>query len=114
MYPAIFIFLILFVLYKIYKTFIEPRNKLNYYECKFIKKGYRVLKLPINPLFSSFIAQLKKDEKKGDAFATVKNQYSEYDVVLTNIRNNPRIILVNPTLIKEYYMMEKDFIITKT
>ena len=70
--------------------------------------GYKVKVYPFAPFYSVIQKLTKEDEKqKGDPFYTVKHEYSQYDIVLSNLLNRPLVEVVQPNLIKEFFTNER-------
>ena len=87
---------------------IRPKNMVNRYTQLFKEKGYRVYSYPFVPLLAPSLLLFQRNEKqKGDAFAHYRNEFHQYDAVISNISRKPIIHLINPELIKDYYIRDQ-------
>lgn len=105
---------VLILIYFVHRVYFTTKKLIKFYEKQFKEQGYNVKVLPIIPFVGGYLQRIKEDTKQGDCFLSFKKDYCHYDVVISNTKSSLRVILINPKLIKEFIMAEKDFKLTKT
>ena len=103
---TLFLFLLLAVAYK---CIVQPHRRHQAYVKAFRDRGYRVLEFPFKALGAPALEKLKKDEKEGDAFRVYKKEYSQHDVVISNIFNIIYIEFCEPGFMKDFYSKDNHF-----
>lgn len=107
---ACIIFLIAYIFGRYY---LKPKRKIETLAKEFEQKGYRVFKRSIIPFIGSSYYSLQQNAKKGDSMKDYKYFFPKYDVELANLKDDVRISLINPKLIREFAMTEKDYTFEK-
>ena len=88
-------------LYLLFGSYIIPKRRMAAYTSALRKAGYRVMEEPFAFLDASYSKQFKtSEEKHGDAYYNVKKNYSQVDVVVTNIMNKTLLLLINPIVLQ--------------
>ena len=109
-----FLFVILIGTYLIYKLFIVPKRQMSHLVSMFQAQGFKVLQLPYNPLGIPFYQRFLEDGVyKDDPYFTHKHQYPAYDILITNMLNQPSIALINANLLREAMSAEKVMVLPK-
>lgn len=73
-------------------------------------RGFKVLLNPYNPIYNYFDnVFLKNGRELGDPYKTVREEYTKYDVVISNVLKRPLVSIVNPELIKHYFEVDKHY-----
>lgn len=52
---------------------------------------------------------IRKGIKEGDALKVHKEIYSQYDVVVSNVLTQPKIIFIHPDFVKDFYSVDKHY-----
>ena len=100
--------------YLAWKLYFKPKKMRRHYTELFRKNGYKVAELPFKPLATPYYDQwVQAFEQKQDSFYFHKHEYFNYDIIVSNIINNPQIIVLNPELIKELFSSEKIVVLHK-
>lgn len=105
--------IIVLVAYIFTRYYVKPNKKIQTLAKRFEQKGYRVFKRPIVPFIGANFYSFQKNAQKGDSMKDYKNLFPKYDVELANLKDDVRICLMNPKLIREFAMTEKDYTFEK-
>ena len=93
----------------LYKCIVQPKRRHQAYVKAFQDRGLRVLDIPFAPFRAPTLEKLKKDEQEGDAFRLYKKEYSQHDVVVSNIFNIIYIEFCEPNFIRDFYYKDNHF-----
>mgnify|MGYP006995455013 CR=1 FL=1 len=94
-------------IWKLFKSAIKPYLLYKFYKKQFATKNYKVHADTFIPFMAPSIIQTLKDEKdKKDGYYLAKYEGPKYDIVLTNIAEKITLILINPKLIQQFYMLD--------
>ena len=55
------------------------------------------------------IMTMKKGREQGDALKLYKEERAEYDVIISNTLNRPRLQFHHPDFIKDYFSIDKHY-----
>ena len=108
-------YLILIVtLYLIYHYGVKPYRQFHWYADTFEKMGYKVYRVKWNPLGGAIVKRSHDDLKNhGDVNHFWKNEAVGYDIIMSNVVNQPLIYLMNPDLLREFFTADKVYIYKK-
>lgn len=85
----------------VYKFWIKPLKILNNYEKILKDKGYKVYRGSYNPFHNHLFKVIKQGINQGDAMNFYKSMGAgQYDVILSNFLNKPKIEFVHPDFVK--------------
>ena len=105
---------IILVTATVYKFIIQPKKLQKMYVRCFEDKGYRVLEIPFKPFDAPVFNQIIKDEKGGDAYKSLKDLYSQYDVVVSNVFGKIMVDVIHPDFMKDFYFKENHYAFPKS
>lgn len=83
--------IIIGVLLLVYTFWIKPKRILKNYAKILRSKGYKVYEVSFNPFHNDIMENIKKGIEQGDALKLYKEDYKDYDVVITNILASPKL-----------------------
>ena len=101
--------IIVLVAYIFSRYYLKPKRKIETLTQEFEQKGYRVFKRPIIPFIGSTYYSFLQNAKKGDSLKDYKDFFTKYDVELSNLKDDVRINLMSPKLIRELALAEQDY-----
>lgn len=107
-------FTVLFILYVVRNWYIVPTRAMKEYADKIRNMGYRVLLLPYNPFYSRIYDLSLKYLPEGDPLKLLREEYPKYDVIVTNMMNQPFLEFCHPDFIKDFYGVNKEYIYQKS
>lgn len=106
--------LFILIVYGIYVLWIYPLKLIKNYVRLLQKQGYNVLEVPYNPFKNDMIETMRKGGKQGDVFKLYKEDRRDYDVIVSNSLNRPRLQFQHPDFIKDFYSVDKHYQYPKT
>lgn len=102
--------LIILALYIYREWHIKPKRAMQSYADALTSRGYKVLVNPYNVLYDYYDSVfLKNGREEGDPYKTVREEYTKYDAVISNVLKKPLLELINPELIKHYFAVDKHY-----
>ena len=103
----IFYIILLIVAFIAFKLIWQPWRLYKWYADNFKKQGYKVLEVPFRPFGVPMLEYYNMSKDVDDAFALIKEQYPNYDVVLMNMFNTIILDFANPDIHQEFLSAEK-------
>lgn len=106
--------LVLVIVYLIRECYLIPKKTMKAYVDYLQAKGYRVKAIPYNLFYMHFDLLMNKEKNHGDPFKAYREEYPNYDVIVTNILNKALIEFLHPDFIKDFYSVDKHYSYPKT